>query len=66
MGGLKFAEVSLLDLNKLHSEWYGWTMKGSPKPEFLKKRVAYYVMGADEWKYADSLEVIAKDKLRCI
>jgi len=22
---------SLLDLNKLHSEWYGWTMKGSPK-----------------------------------
>jgi hypothetical protein len=45
MGGLKFAEVSVLDLNKLHSEWYDWTMKGSPKPEFLKKRVAYYVMG---------------------
>jgi len=63
MGGLKFADVSVLDLNKLHSEWYDWTMKGSPKPEFLKKRVAYYVMGADEWKYADSLEVIAKDKL---
>lgn len=58
MGGLKFAEASALDLNKLHTEWYDWTMKGGPKPQFLKKRVAYWVMGAEEWKYADSLESI--------
>jgi len=63
VGGLKFGEPSMVDLNKLHLEWYDWTMKGKPKPEFLKKGVAYYVMGADQWKYADSLEVIAKDKL---
>jgi hypothetical protein len=63
LGGLKFAEASALDLNKLHTEWYGWTMKGGVKPEFLKKRIAYYVMGADEWKYADSLEMLANDKL---
>jgi putative CocE/NonD family hydrolase len=59
MGGLKFPDVSALDLNKLHNEWYDWTMKGGKKPEFLKKRVAYYLMGADEWKYADSLEGIS-------
>jgi putative CocE/NonD family hydrolase len=59
MGGLKFPEASALDLNKLHAEWYGWTMKGGAKPEFLKKRVAYWVMGADQWKYADALESIA-------
>lgn len=58
MGGLKFAEASALDLNKLHDEWYAWTMKAGPKPDFLKKRVAYYVMGAEVWKYADSLESI--------
>ena len=58
MGGLKFAEASALDLNQLHTEWYDWTMKGGPKPAFLKKRVAYWVMGAEEWKYADSLESI--------
>ena len=28
------------------------------KPGFLKKRVAYYVMGEEEWKYASSLEEI--------
>lgn len=49
----------MLDLNNLHKEWYDWTLKGGPKPEFLKKRVAYYVMAAEEWKYADSLEAIS-------
>jgi putative CocE/NonD family hydrolase len=59
VGGLKFGEASVLDLNKLHTEWYDWVMKGGPKPKFLKKRVAYYVVGAEEWKYADSLEGIS-------
>lgn len=59
VGGLKFGAASVLDLNKLHTEWYDWAMKGGPKPEFLKKRVAYYLAGADEWKYADSLESIS-------
>jgi predicted acyl esterase len=63
VGGLTFGEASKLDLNKLHKEWYDWTMKSGPKPEFLKKRVAYYLVGADRWKYADSLETIANSKL---
>jgi putative CocE/NonD family hydrolase len=56
VGGLKFGPASVLDLNKLHTEWYDWTLKGGQKPEFLKKRVAYYLVGTEEWKYADSLE----------
>jgi hypothetical protein len=64
MGGLKFAQVSALDLNKLHDEWYAWTMKAGPRPEFLKKRVAYYVMGAETWKYADTLESISSATLK--
>lgn len=64
VGGLKFGEASVLDLNKLHTEWYDWVMKSGNKPEFLKKRVAYYVVGegAENWKYADSLETIANEK----
>jgi hypothetical protein len=62
VGGLKFGQASVLDLNKLHTEWYDWAMKGGPKPLFLKKRVAYYVVGAEEWKYADSLESISNAK----
>ncbi len=62
VGGLKFGEASMLDLNKLHKEWYDWTMKSGTRPDFLKKRFAYYVVGAEEWKYADSLETISNAK----
>jgi len=62
VGGLKFGPASVLDLNDLHRQWYDWTMKSGPKPEFLKKRVAYYVTGAEEWKYADTLESITKER----
>jgi putative CocE/NonD family hydrolase len=63
VGGLKFAEAGLVDLNKLHRGWYDWTMKDGKKPEFLKKRVAYYVTASNPaeevWKYADSLEAVS-------
>jgi putative CocE/NonD family hydrolase len=62
VGGLKFGHASLLDLNQLHREWYDWTMKSGSKPEFLKKRVAYYMVGAEEWKYADSLDSIDSER----
>src|SRR5579863_8285867 len=61
VGGLTFGDASLLDMNDLHRQWYDWTLKDGPKPEFLKKRVAYYVIGpgAENWKYADDLDAIA-------
>jgi uncharacterized protein len=57
-GGLKFGTASLVDLPKLHLEWYAWTMQGGPKPRFLQKPVAYYVMRAERWRYADTLEAV--------
>jgi putative CocE/NonD family hydrolase len=59
VGGLHFGKASLVDLNDLHRQWYDWALKAGRRPEFLKKRVAYYVMAADKWKYADNLEAIA-------
>jgi uncharacterized protein len=63
VGGLAFGDASLLDMNDLHRQWYDWTLKNGAKPEFLKKRVAYYVVGpgAENWKYADDLEAIATE-----
>ncbi len=63
-GGLSFDKASLLDMNKLHKEWYDWTMKDGPKPEFLKQRVAYYVTGQEVWKYANSLDEITNHTLK--
>jgi putative CocE/NonD family hydrolase len=63
-GGLGLGEACMLDMNNLHKEWYDWTMKDASQPDFLKKRVAYYVIGAEEWKYADTLESISNKNLR--
>ena len=64
VGGLIFGSASMVDLNKLHKDWYDWTMKDGPRPQFLQKRVAYYVTGAEEWKYADNLEAISNETRR--
>jgi putative CocE/NonD family hydrolase len=63
-GGLKLGEASMLDMNSLHKDWYDWTLKDGAQPNFLKKRVAYYVIGAEEWKFADTLESISNKSLR--
>jgi uncharacterized protein len=60
-GGLKFGPASLVDLPQLHLDWYAWTMQGGPKPAFLQKNVAYYVMDADKWRYTDTLEGITAE-----
>src|SRR5580704_15545638 len=54
----------MLDLNQLHKEWYDWTLKNGERPGFLKKRVAYYVLGAgaETWKYADDLDAVATSR----
>jgi uncharacterized protein len=57
-GGLEFGPDSIVDLGALHREWYAWTMQRGPKPQFLQKKVAYYVAGAEHWRYADTLDEI--------
>lgn len=60
-GGLSFGPASLLDMSKLHLDWYAWTMQGGSRPAFLRKPVAYYVMGAERWRYADTLEAVTTE-----
>ncbi|MBL8265259.1 CocE/NonD family hydrolase [Steroidobacter sp.] len=58
--GITVGSESLVDLQQLHVDWYDWVLRGGVKPAFLQKRVAYYVMVADRWQYADSLEEITE------
>ncbi len=59
--GVEFGEASLVDLGALHRQWYAWTMQDGPRPEFLQKQVAYYVTGAECWRYADTLDAVTAD-----
>ena len=59
-GGIPFGAASVLDMKKLHKEWYDWTLKSGAQPPLLKDKVTYYVLGegAEEWRYAPNLEAI--------
>lgn len=54
--GLTFGPASLLDMNALHKAWYDWTLKSGAKPDFLKDKVAFYMVGEEAWRYAPSLQ----------
>jgi putative CocE/NonD family hydrolase len=59
--GMKFGEASMVDLPQLHLDWYRFAMEGGAKPSFLQQQVAYYVTGAERWRYADTLEAITAE-----
>lgn len=63
LGGLSFGSDSKLDMNKLHLDWFNWTLKNGDKPEFLQKRVSYYMMNQNEWKYTDKWKNISNDTI---
>jgi putative CocE/NonD family hydrolase len=59
LGGLTFGENSVLDMEAVHLAWFDWTLRDGPKPEFLRDRVAYFVMESDEWRFAPSLPEVS-------
>jgi putative CocE/NonD family hydrolase len=62
INGLAIPEGAVLDMNKVHADWYDWVLGRGPRPPFLRDRVAYFMMGADEWRYAHTLEGASSGK----
>jgi uncharacterized protein len=58
--GLRVGPAGLVDLRHLQRQWYDWVLNDGERPAFLRKNVAYYVMGAERWRYAHSLEEITE------
>src|SRR5581483_1287809 len=56
--GVTVGPQSLLDLGELHRQWYAWTLQDGSRPAFLRHNVCYYVMGAECWRYAATLEAV--------
>lgn len=64
VGGVEFGEKSLVDIDQLHLDWYEWTLRGGPRPAFLKDQVNYYVEETDEWRAAASFDAIRANRSR--
>jgi uncharacterized protein len=64
LGGLKFGTAAVMDMEKLHKEWYDYVLKGQAKPAFLKDRIAYFVTGSNSWRYVSSWDHFLAEPLR--
>lgn len=52
----KVDPISLINIKKITEQWFDYILKNGTKPEVLKDKINYEVMGANEWKSAPSLE----------
>ncbi|MGD8828258.1 MAG: CocE/NonD family hydrolase [Gammaproteobacteria bacterium] len=64
MGPLKFGKNAVVDIDQLHIDWYNWLLGKGKKPDLIKDHVTYYLMGANEWRSAPSLDAMHDATLR--
>ncbi len=62
IGGVPIPDAAVIDMQKLHADWYDFTLNRGPAPSLLRDRVAYFMLGADEWRYASTLEAASSGK----
>lgn len=61
--GYEIDSVANINMMNLAYQWLDYILKGKSKPELLKDKVNYEVMGANEWKHAASLQALNNDTL---
>jgi putative CocE/NonD family hydrolase len=60
--GVPIEPAAVIDMQKLHADWYDFALGKGTQPALLRYHVAYFMLGADEWRYADSLEAASSGK----
>ncbi|HTX23644.1 MAG TPA: CocE/NonD family hydrolase [Steroidobacteraceae bacterium] len=64
--GLSIPEAAVIDMGKLHADWYDWALGHGPRPALLRDRVSYFMMGAQEWRYAPTLAAASSGRERVL
>jgi len=55
--------VALIDTREITYQWLDQILKNGKKPELLKDKINYEVMGANEWRHVSSLEKMHNEML---
>jgi uncharacterized protein len=56
INGYTIDPVAQFDTPEITFQWFDYVMRGGKKPELLKDKINYQVMGSNIWKHASSLE----------
>lgn len=60
----KVDPMSIINIKKITYQWFDYILKNGAKPEILKDKINYEVMGANEWRSAPSLDKMANGFLK--
>ncbi len=61
--GYSIDPVAQLDTLDLTFDWFDYILKGAGKPDLLKDKINYQVMGANAWRHAPSIEKMSESVL---
>lgn len=64
INGYKVDPDALINTNEITYQWLDYILKGGKKPEILKDKINYQVMGANEWRAASSLKKMSNEHLK--
>lgn len=64
LNGYKVDSNALINTKKITYQWFDYILKNGPKPEILKDKINYQVMGANEWRSAPSLDKMSNGFLK--
>ena len=64
VNGYAIDPVADIDTEALVFQWFDHVLRGGPKPELLKDKINFEVMGANSWSHAPSIEKMANRSLR--
>lgn len=61
--GYDIDSVANISMRELAYQWLDYILKNGKKPEILRDKINYEVMGANEWKHVSTLEKMNNDTL---
>jgi putative CocE/NonD family hydrolase len=64
LAGYEIDPVARIDIEELRYQWFDYVLRSGKKPELLKDKVNYEVMGANEWKHAPSVAAMSNESIR--
>jgi putative CocE/NonD family hydrolase len=61
--GYAIDAAAQIDSLELTYQWFDYVMRGGPRPDLLKDRINFEVMGANVWRHASSIDAMSNKKL---
>jgi putative CocE/NonD family hydrolase len=64
IAGYRIDPAANIHIHEIIFQWFDYILKGGKKPEILRDRINYEVMGGNEWQHKPSLAKMNNDTLR--